>query len=72
MPVRRELAEGEPFITNSGNYLIDCKFPKIENPQLLGEQIIRVVGVVEHGLFIGIAKRVIVASESGIRVVEKA
>jgi ribose 5-phosphate isomerase A len=71
MPVRRESAEGEPFITDSGNYLIDCKFPKIESPQLLGERIIRVVGVVEHGLFIGIAKRVIVASEIGMRVVEK-
>jgi ribose 5-phosphate isomerase A len=71
MPVRRESAEGEPFITDSGNYLIDCKFPKIENPQLLGERIIRVVGVVEHGLFIGIARRVIVAGENGVRVVEK-
>jgi ribose 5-phosphate isomerase A len=72
MPVRRESAEGEPFITDSGNYLIDCQFPRIENPQLLGERIIRVVGVVEHGLFIGIARRVIVASDTGIRVVEKA
>ena len=71
MPVRRESAEGEPFISDSGNYLIDCKFAKIENPQLLGERIIRVVGVVEHGLFIGITKRAIVAGEGGVCVVEK-
>ena len=71
MPVRRESAAGEPFITDSGNYLIDCKFPHIDNPYLLGERIIRVVGVVEHGLFIGIAKRVVIAGESGVRVVEK-
>jgi ribose 5-phosphate isomerase A len=72
MPVRRETATGEPYITDSGNYLIDCRFPTIDNPQLLGERIIRVVGVVEHGLFIGIARRVIIAGESGVRVVEKA
>ncbi len=72
MTMRREVAEGEPFITDSGNYLIDCKFPTIKNPQLLGERIIRITGVVEHGLFVGIASRVIVAGESGIRVVERA
>jgi len=70
-PVRRETPQGEPYITDSGNYLIDCRFPKIENPQLLGERIIRVVGSVEHGLFIGIARRVIIAGETGVRIVEK-
>jgi ribose 5-phosphate isomerase A len=70
-PVRRQTPDGKPYITDSGNYLIDCRFPKIDNPQLLGEQIIRIVGVVEHGLFIGIARRVIVAGDSGIRVVDK-
>jgi ribose 5-phosphate isomerase A len=71
MPVRREMPDGEPFVTDSGNYLIDCKFPSIDNPYLLGERIIRVVGVVEHGLFIGIASKVIVAGERGVRIVEK-
>jgi ribose 5-phosphate isomerase A len=71
-PVRRELPNGEPFVTDSGNYLIDCKFPRIDNPHRLAERIIRVVGVVEHGLFLDIASRVVVAGEQGVRVVEKA
>lgn len=68
---RRQAPDGKPFVTDSGNYLIDCKFPPIENPQLLGERIIRIVGVVEHGLFVGIAKCVIIAREKGIQVVER-
>jgi len=70
-PLRRELPNGEPYITDSGNYLIDCKFPHIDNPQRLDERIIRVVGVVEHGLFLDIATRVVVAGEQGVRVVAR-
>jgi ribose 5-phosphate isomerase A len=70
-PVRRTTSEGGPFITDSGNYLIDCKFPGIDDPAYLSQQIIRIVGVVEHGLFVGIARRVIIARPGDIHIVEK-
>lgn len=68
---RRVTPQGIPFVTDSGNYMIDCRFPRIKNPYRLGQRIAHITGVVEHGLFIGIASRVIVAGKSGIRVVEK-
>lgn len=68
---RRTREDGEPYITDSGNYLIDCRFQGIPNPVSVGEQIKSITGVVDHGLFIGIARRVIVASSDGIKVVER-
>jgi ribose 5-phosphate isomerase A len=70
-PTRRVSAGGEPFVTDSGNFLVDCKFPQIDDPQALADGIKSVVGVVEHGLFLGIASRVVVAGEQGVRVFEK-
>jgi ribose 5-phosphate isomerase A len=69
-PVRRTTPDGQPYITDSGNYLLDCRFAPLEDPFGLGEQIKRITGVVEHGLFVGIARRVIVAREDGVQVVE--
>jgi ribose 5-phosphate isomerase A len=63
--------EGEAYRTDGGNYLLDCRFPTIEDPAGLAERIKAITGVVEHGLFVGIAKRVVVAGESGIRVLER-
>jgi ribose 5-phosphate isomerase A len=66
-PVLR-LADGrEHFITDSGNLLLDCRFPPIEDPYTLAYEIKAITGVVDHGLFLGIARRAIVAGASGIR-----
>ncbi len=56
-----------PYITDSGNYLIDCTFPLIQDPSALAQSIKAITGVVEHGLFTGIPTRLIVASPDGIR-----
>ncbi len=53
------LVDGKPLITEQGNVLIDGDFGLIQDPASLAEQLIRVVGVVEHGLFIDIATTVI-------------
>lgn len=53
------LADGKPLVTEQGNLLIDGDFGLIQDPALLADQLIRIVGVVEHGLFIDIAKKVI-------------
>lgn len=69
-PVLRQNADGSPFITDSGNLLLDCRFPPIEHPQVLAAEIKKITGVVDHGLFLGIARRVVVASQSGVQVME--
>ena len=66
-PVLRLADTGKQFITNSGNLLLDCRFPPIKDPYALAAEIKAITGVVDHGLFLGIARRAIVAGASGIR-----
>jgi ribose 5-phosphate isomerase A len=70
-PVLRTVDKVGPFVTDSGNLLIDCRVPPITDPRALAARIKSITGVVEHGLFIGIAKRAIIAGSSGVRVVDK-
>jgi len=66
----RESAMGEAFITDSGNRILDCSFGPIADPAALEDQIRRVVGVVECGLFVGRANVVFVADTSGVHRLE--
>ncbi|HEX2907965.1 MAG TPA: ribose-5-phosphate isomerase RpiA [Phototrophicaceae bacterium] len=63
----RQGAPGQPYLTDQGNYILDCNFGRIANPTQLAEQLKQRTGIVEHGLFIGLAMDVIVASDNGIR-----
>ncbi len=64
---RVRLAEsGEPFVTDSGNRIVDCSFGSIGAPGALEERIGRVVGVVESGLFVGRADLVFMADAAGV------
>jgi ribose 5-phosphate isomerase A len=56
----------QPFVTDSGNRILDCSFGAIADPEQLEQQIGRIVGVVESGLFIGRADPVFVADASGV------
>ncbi len=56
-----------PYLTDEGNYIVDCRFPRIEDPVALERELNLIPGVVENGLFIGLATLVVVASPSGIR-----
>ena len=67
-PVLRHASEDHPFITDGGNYTLDCKFGKIADSKKLEKQIVETVGVVDCGLFIGRATAVIVAAGSGVEV----
>ena len=70
-PKLRLAADGRPFVTDSGNYLLDCHFPSIDDPTSLAAEIKGITGVVEHGLFIGLIHRVIVARAGSIEVIER-
>ena len=49
----------KPFITDNGNYILDCDFKQIESPEELEKQLNMIPGVVENGLFVNMAKRLI-------------
>ena len=57
--------EDKPYITDNGNYILDCAFGAIENPEQLHHQLKAITGVVETGLFINMKPTVIIAYENG-------
>jgi ribose 5-phosphate isomerase A len=67
-PELRLWSDGTPFLTDGGNYILDCDFGFIEGAASLQRELDSVVGVVEHGLFIGLASQVIAGTREGVRV----
>jgi ribose 5-phosphate isomerase A len=55
----------KPFVTDGGNYILDCRFAAPVNARALAPQIKSVTGVVDHGFFIGMASEVVVGSSNG-------
>ena len=66
-PVLR-LNDTKPFISNNGNFILDCSFQVIDHPERLHREINSIVGVVETGLFLGMTDVVIVGKEGGVDV----
>jgi ribose 5-phosphate isomerase A len=64
----RANASGATFVTDNGNFILDCHFGAIPDPERLAARLLSVPGVVEHGLFIGIARGIICAGGDGIEV----
>lgn len=60
-PTLRLAADGYPYLTDHQHYIIDLHLEKIANAEALAEELIHMVGVVEHGLFLNIAEMVILA-----------
>lgn len=69
-PVLRKGADGSAYVTDNGNYIYDCRFAKIEDPAKLEQSLKGRAGIVESGLFLGLAKMVIVAGEQGIQILK--
>ena len=65
------MADDRPFVSDNGNYIVHCKFERIEDPREMEATIALVPGVVDSGLFVDLASKVIVASEDGIRILER-
>jgi ribose 5-phosphate isomerase A len=61
----------QPFITDNGNYILDCHFKSITQPEELQRDLKLLEGVIEVGLFIGLASRVILGGQQGIRILQK-
>jgi ribose 5-phosphate isomerase A len=69
--VTLRLQDGRPVTTDQGNLLLDAAFGPMENPAAIAEQLNGRAGIVEHGLFLGLASDVIVAGREGIRHLER-
>ena len=68
----RRGSDGHAFVTDSGHWILDAAFERIADPKSLADRLDATAGVVEHGLFIGLAHAAVLAGASGVRVVERA
>jgi ribose 5-phosphate isomerase A len=62
----RRRADGKPYLTDENNYILDCRFGEIPDADALARKLSDMPGVVEHGLFIGMASVVLVANGSEV------
>lgn len=67
-PELRRLSSGGPFVTDNGNYIVDVDMGEIKDPESLTERLNQVPGVIDNGIFVGVADRVIVGHEGGCEV----
>ena len=66
----RTAKDGSPFVTDNGNYILDCAFEALPDPESLDDVLRQIPGVVESGLFLGICDTAIVAGPDGVEVIE--
>ena len=59
----RNYAYGNPYVTDEGHHILDCNFGEISDPAGLAEKLCHIPGVVEHGLFIGMAEIALIGKE---------
>jgi ribose 5-phosphate isomerase A len=71
IPVLRARGDGNAFQTDSGNFIYDCPFGEIPDAPALAAALSSVTGVVEHGLFCGLASALVLAGSGGVRVIER-
>ena len=65
-PKLRHRPDGSRYITDEGNYILDCACGEIANPAKTAAEIRGIAGVVEHGLFLGMASVALIASDQGV------
>ena len=71
-PITLRMTKEAPFVTDGGHYILDASFGRIPDPEALSNRLHDVPGVVEHGLFIGLAHLAVVAGADGVRTVHAA
>jgi ribose 5-phosphate isomerase A len=70
--VALRMKNGHVFVTDGGHFILDAGFGTIADPSALARRLAGIPGVVEHGLFIGLATKAIVAGNGGVRVLTRA
>lgn len=69
--ILRRDSDGHPFVTDQGHLILDAHLGRIPDPSTLARALEEVAGVVEHGLFLGLARRAVLADVDGITVLEQ-
>jgi ribose 5-phosphate isomerase A len=69
--VLRQRRDGLAFVTDGGHWIIDAALGRIADPTVLAQKLAAVPGVMEHGLFTGLASIAIIAGPDGLRIVER-
>jgi ribose 5-phosphate isomerase A len=69
--ILRRGSDGHAFVTDGGHWILDAALERIADPRRLADRLAAIAGVVEHGLFIGLAQTAIIADGSGVRVIER-
>mgnify|MGYP002713072538 CR=1 FL=1 len=69
--MQRKAKDGSMFVSDNGNYVFDCQVRSIPDPAQLARTLEAVPGLVEHGLFIGLAGIAVVAGPEGVQVLER-
>jgi ribose 5-phosphate isomerase A len=67
----RRTGDGHAFVTEGGHLILDAALTRIIDPQALAARLAEIPGVVEHGLFIGLAQAAVIAGTDGVRIVER-
>jgi ribose 5-phosphate isomerase A len=67
----RRAKDGHAFVTDGGHWILDATLERIPEPASLADRLAAIPGVVEHGLFIGLAEIAIIAAPEGVRIVER-
>jgi ribose 5-phosphate isomerase A len=67
----RQGQDGHAFVTDGGHWIIDAALGRIDDPPALAQALCGIPGVMEHGLFIGIAHTAILAGPDGVKIVER-
>jgi ribose 5-phosphate isomerase A len=72
LPALRLAADGSPYLTDGGHYIVDCRFERgIKDPAALARALARRTGVLEHGLFLRMAHAAVIAGPRGVRLLKR-
>jgi ribose 5-phosphate isomerase A len=71
-PVLRRAEDGAPRATDGGNYLLDCDFGPITDAPALEHRLKQLLGVIDSGLFVGLATDIIIAGPGGVEIIRRA
>ena len=67
----RQGKDGHPFVTDGGHWIIDAALARIDDPKAMAHALSGIPGVMEHGLFVGLAQIAIISGPDGIKIIER-
>ncbi|ALA18384.1 MULTISPECIES: ribose-5-phosphate isomerase RpiA [unclassified Chelatococcus] len=65
-PLTLRGTDGNPYVTDGGHFILDAALQRIDEPEALANDLVAIPGVVEHGLFLGLASGAVIATDGGL------